>query len=613
VQGLDEFLARFGTQEIVNKKVIPVIEKAILRAPDNVLQGPIVALAQAMPQSVDLGPALSSKLLKPLTAAFSSTNVANREGAARSLSALLARKQNQAELEKTIKELTAQVKASKAAGFEARGLICDCIATIQPSQTSSSTIVAQLLQVASKESNESALRRELAAVTAHASFALDNGLWTKEHSDIVVKGCNEKRTPFKKVWLLYTASALLKLDALPSSAVAKDFVGAALAVMADTYAELSASPLPAAQAGTIAMAYAIPAMLQHEFLAGMVTDTKLKSTSQFLSNKLGESTSFLVNSKVYTKLSTAYDQQWALRALIGVDSSLQQAEDAGKTAWGRALLHLLLAPETDAETRRITGEELAQRYVAEASGVGSSVVLGIWDYLRDESAAPPRKLKEDEVRQPIQLRRVVSAISPGKAAWKQKFDLERPQAVLEQQAISTAVLYGPELVPGVEWVENLLDTGVDPGQLTTSYTNELMQEILRTFEAEKYTSLSIFERAACRAAATLTFVAPDAFVPVLVKQIKDDLNPNQLEGLDAIDATIAKAPEGVIVVDPLVKTDRTVENKNVKDYDTLKWEAELKAQLDKKKGPGQKKLTPDQQAKVDAQMKHEKDIRQRVK
>lgn len=52
-------------------------------------------------------------------------------------------------------------------------------------------------------------------------------------------------------------------------------------------------------------------------------------------------------------------------------------------------------------------------------------------------------------------------------------------------------------------------------------------------------------------------------------------------------------------------------DKNTKDYDTLKWEEELRAQLAQKKGQT-KKLTADEQTKVNAQLAKESIIRQEV-
>lgn len=609
--GLDEFLNRFATEEAVSSSIIPTIERAILRAPENVLQGPIVAFAQSLSEDIDLSSAVATKLLKPILSSLASTNASVREGAAHSLAALLVRKQDTTTLEKIVNDLLTNVKASKSAAYELRALICDCLKEVRPAEKLSINIIQGLLPVATKEANEGALRREISAIASHALFALNNGLWIKELTDPVVKGCNEKRAPVKKLWLTGMGNALLGLSALPDHAPANDLIASLVTIATDVYVELSASPLPAAQAGTVSMGYLVPAFIQHPALGPLLKDTKAKLSFDKVGQSLVQHNSFLVNSKVYTKLSNLDDQRWALRALLGVDSYLGVADDKGKTAWGRAVLHLLLAPESDPQTRRETGVELSQRYLEKPAAIGPSIVLGIWEYLREEQSKASTISNPEVSSDAIPLRRAVASISPSKSIW-QKRNLPTPQDILDDQAVSTVVLYGPDLIPTIEWIDTLLAIGVDPGSLAASKTSELMQQILTTFGEPKMAPLTSFETAACRAASVLTFVSPEVAGAALTKQIEADLDFTTLAGLGPTEAAIARAPDGVLVVDPLAKSNGVVENKNVKDYDTLKWEEELRTQLAKKKGANQKKLTPDQQAKVDAQLAHEKRIRERV-
>lgn len=115
------------------------------------------------------------------------------------------------------------------------------------------------------------------------------------------------------------------------------------------------------------------------------------------------------------------------------------------------------------------------------------------------------------------------------------------------------------------------------------------------------------------AAADLAFVAPDAMVSHLVKQIEDDLDVTRISRFSPTDAAIARTAEGTMFVDILSsKTNQVAFDKSSKDYDTLKWEQELRAHLAEKKGQKQKKLTPDEQHKVNAQLAKEAKIRQEV-
>jgi len=109
----------------------------------------------------------------------------------------------------------------------------------------------------------------------------------------------------------------------------------------------------------------------------------------------------------------------------------------------------------------------------------------------------------------------------------------------------------------------------------------------------------------------MAFVAPDKALPAIVRQFSVDLDPRQLESIGPTEAAIFRTPEGTAYIDALSKKTAVVEDKNIKDYDTLKWEQELRAQLAQKKGQT-KKLTADEQAKVNAQLAKESAIRKEV-
>jgi hypothetical protein len=109
----------------------------------------------------------------------------------------------------------------------------------------------------------------------------------------------------------------------------------------------------------------------------------------------------------------------------------------------------------------------------------------------------------------------------------------------------------------------------------------------------------------------MAFGAPDKALPAIVRQFSADLDPRQLENVGPTEAAIFRTPEGTAYIDVLSKKSSVVVDKNVKDYDTLKWEEELRSQLAQKKGET-KKLTPEERAKVNAQLAKEAAIRKEV-
>lgn len=108
-------------------------------------------------------------------------------------------------------------------------------------------------------------------------------------------------------------------------------------------------------------------------------------------------------------------------------------------------------------------------------------------------------------------------------------------------------------------------------------------------------------------------MSPNTIIPQLLDLVSGDLDAEQLKRIGPLEAAIFRTPEGTAVVDILAhKSKNAVPNKNDKDYNILKWEGELRSQLDKKKGQ-QRKLTAEEISKVNAQLKKESEIRKSIR
>ena len=117
--------------------------------------------------------------------------------------------------------------------------------------------------------------------------------------------------------------------------------------------------------------------------------------------------------------------------------------------------------------------------------------------------------------------------------------------------------------------------------------------------------------AAYHAASDLAFIAPKTMIPLLVEQLSLDLDSRQLFGIGPTEAAIYRTPEGTAYIDVLASQNQRPVARNTKDYDTLKWEEELRAELANKSGKT-KKLTADEQAKVNAQLAKESATRRQI-
>lgn len=102
-------------------------------------------------------------------------------------------------------------------------------------------------------------------------------------------------------------------------------------------------------------------------------------------------------------------------------------------------------------------------------------------------------------------------------------------------------------------------------------------------------------------------------IPRIMDMVGQDLDPIQLSDIGPSDVAIFRTPDGTLCIDVLAtKTQVDHVNKNIKDYDTLRWEDDLRAQLAQKNGQ-KKKLSPEENAKVSAQLKKEAEIRQKIR
>lgn len=93
--------------------------------------------------------------------------------------------------------------------------------------------------------------------------------------------------------------------------------------------------------------------------------------------------------------------------------------------------------------------------------------------------------------------------------------------------------------------------------------------------------------------------------------IRADLDVSKLQDIGPFEVGIFHTPESTTYVDVLAAKDNVAPNKNTKDYKHLKSEAEVRAKDAATKGL-QKKLSAADTAKVNAQLKKESEIRERV-
>ncbi|KXT18454.1 hypothetical protein AC579_8176 [Pseudocercospora musae] len=616
---LRDFFSAYVTGEELRKELIPAVEKSLLRAPEVVLNDLVAPMITALPADLDLSDVLVSNLIKPLLSNIKSTKVETRDGALRTFRAVAARSRDEKLVGKTADEILTPLKTNKVTSAEQRVIHTDMLAALLPSASLASSLPQGLAPVAIKETNEPAASAEISCIARYAKFALDQDVkLDTATTDAFAKGLAEKNMPKRRLWALHLADAIWNVqpEALVKPGTAA-FLDASVGKLIDIFNEVNANPLPAVQSGQISVAAAATAIL----LARAPDMTDLKNSAAIKKAAISDKVltmepkpSFLLNARVYTKLTSEDDLRWLLRGAIATFPSLTIAKDGIRAlakAWAQTIIFLISSTAVAPKVRSEAAKALQALYVAHAEVVSDIIIDGLWQWCEDveletkDSAAAASRTGHSE------LFRVVRAICLDSETLT-RVGTPVLKDVVERQLRRLVVLCRPQLISKAPWIELCLKTGNDPGLLAENQSTECIANILAVTENPIWKPLPAFQLAACRAAADLAFVAPDMMTPLIVAQISLDLDPAQLDPIGPTEAAIYRTPEGTAFVDVLsAKSQPPQIDKKTKDYDTLKWEEELRASLAAKKGQT-KKLTAEEQSKVNAQLKKESEIRRNV-
>ncbi|KHN96161.1 50S ribosomal protein L19e [Metarhizium album ARSEF 1941] len=608
--GLADFFFNFVSLEDVEKDLVPAIEKGLLLAPEVVLGGVLKSLVTSLPDHFDLSRTLNEKLLKPLLSNIKSSNSSIRSGAIETFRAIVANCYDLKTLDHVVDELANPLATGKLPAAEQRVLHSEMLEATPLSSQSTTKVLTCLSSISTKEGNEAALAAETSALAHAAVLALKEGTnLPKAAIDAFVKGLADKKPGPRKIWLLRVANILQTLGTTSANASLTTFVDAVIPNLIANFQEVTVNSAKSAQSGLVVGAYILTALnpaLSRQFPDSSITTDLAKASIPTQALSLTAKNSFLLNIKVYRKLNTEEDLQWLSRALTSVAESLDDKTDESVAlAWAEALIYLIAAPSIPPKVQRETLRSLSKLYVDRAELVSKLVIAGLWDnFDLDEAKEKDLKIRKSNF---VHVLRSI-CMGPDEIA---ELGGDVPQEQLKSQACSILVLSRPELIPRSSWIDICLRMGLDPGSLSKEYTNRLLGEINRRSSIEQ--KINVIKQAAYNAAAELAFVAPDVVTPRLMELITGDLDPSQLQDIGPVEAAIYRTPEGTCFVDVLAKkAQNTAPNKNTKDYDILKWEEELRGQLEQKKGQ-QRKLTSEETAKVTAQLNKESGIRSSIR
>ncbi|KAI0109299.1 translational activator GCN1 [Hypoxylon sp. NC0597] len=610
--GLRDFFSDFITLEDLDKDIIPPIEKGLLRAPEVVLDL-VALLIRALPKELDLSQTLNGRLLKPLLSNAKSSNATIREGVLAAFREAVARSHDAKLTDQVAEEILNPLKSGKLASADHRILHSQMLEHVPLSNSIATKIATGLPPIATKEGNEGALAEEISVISRSVSYLLTDGTeLPKPVVDAFTKGLGDKKIPSRRLWLLRVGEIFVPFTgnahSVPPNAI--KLAEAIAGPLAETWAEIIKNPAAAAQNGLIVGAYvfSVLALQVLSKIDSAALGAVLKKTAVSKECLVADpKPSFLLNHRVYSRLSTDDDTRWLLRALAATYDDVSKAPQNVQVAWFQAFIYLVSSTSVPSQIRKETCETISKLYVRDPEFISEVAISSLWRWIESSHTEEKDSIAAHAKFEDAHLHLVLRSICLTDDEFKE-FGAEKSQEQLAKQMCSLLVIARNDLIPRTNWINLCLRVGLDPGSLAQKYEKELIQQVIdKTSFDQKSKQIKL---AACNAAADLAFVAPDTVTPKIVELIRTDLATDDLKDVGPVEAAIFRTPEGTVFIDVLAKK-QTLPDKNTKDYDTLKWEEELRSQLAQKKGQ-QRKLTADEQAKVNAQLKKESEIRRSI-
>ncbi|KAK9454211.1 armadillo-type protein [Dipodascopsis uninucleata] len=584
------------------------IERALLRSPETVLVAIIPELIKSIPLSVDCSAIVMKHLTSPLLSSFKSSKPEVRSNSLKAFCGFLKKACNVEYTSKIAEEIVTPLRTNKITAADQRVLYARTLTSFSHSESLSQLVPSGLIAVASKETNEPALSAILSGISYHVQFGLiNNKKIEKPVLDGFLSGLSDKRQNLRRFWIM-AVGEIAESIALkePNDAIISLFESVAPKLL-DSWKEVNTNVSAAVLNKLIIGAFVITSItptlltLHSASITTAIAKAKIMETALTYTPK----PSFLLSDSVYTKLVSNDDHLWIIKALSRSAASLILGRE-GNSSWALAFLYFITSASVLPETRTVALSQLTNVYLQFPEIVSQSVIDAIWIWIKQlENTTKKEASPAISYSVLSRLRLVLQAITPVKK--------EVQEDILKSQLVRMVIVTHHDLLSSCQdWITLCQRVSVDPGQLVMERMLDLQAEIKVFANNPDQTDRSL--DASMRAAATLAFISPQTMAAFSRDMFVEDLDPSRLNGITQQDIEIWHTPEGVLCIDVLSKDkDKFILDKNTKDYATLKWEAEVRAELAKKQATQQKKkLTREEQIKVNEQMNKERAIRSRI-
>jgi hypothetical protein len=488
ITAIHDFIVEFVTLEDLEQDVIPPVEKGLLRAPEVVLDILATLLGLLPKGDYDLSNILDRSLLKPILSNVKSSNPAIRNGVLAAFKAAVMRSGDIQTIEHVIEEILDPLKLGKLASADQRVLHANMLHVVSLSSSDANKVALGLAAVAAKEGNETALGAELLTLGRAVSCLIQSGAEIpKPVVNAFVKGLADKKISARRLWVVRCGEVLFSVgvngDQLPEHTT--KFAEAVATPMVDSWAEVTKNPVAAVQSGLITSAYVIAALTSQVLrrVQSSALQTELKKinvTKEFLS--LDPKSAFLLNHRIYSRLSNDDDCIWFLRSLQAAYADIFISPEPIQTAWAQALIYLISNLTVSPSIRKTACKVITRFYVQDPTTVSAAVIGGLWQWVNASHRKEKDSIAASARFEASQLHLVLHSISLGNEAFE-KQGTQRNQGLVEEQMCTLLVLARKELVPRCSWIDLCLKVGVDPGTLAREHEQELIQQLI---ERTKY-------------------------------------------------------------------------------------------------------------------------------
>ncbi|CAO1631779.1 unnamed protein product [Parajaminaea phylloscopi] len=619
---LRDFVAMEVSEEEVIKDLLPVMEKLLVRSPEISL---VVEDAFFQCYAGDCSAQLKS-LLPGIVSASKSSVAATRNKAATLFATLVARCRDATILNGTAVEILTLLKtAGKTSSPDQRSVLYTMLKSYpdldSDAASSQAEAIAALLP---KETTEPSLKAAMSALGQRLTAWLQvegeaSPAGVSKVGQAIGKEMQNPKVPLRKVACATVGDIIWQWDRSKANTKLLCALADALAPALDANLKTASTSTLTSTAGPLE-GYVAVALLEgpfNEITSQAEKVRELKRTNQVIAGLLSVTPkpSFLLHDRVHRKFSSEEESCWLLRALqaVWMQGSKQLLDDAAcRTANAHALLQNALLTE-QSTTRRQAVEAVKSTVSTQPVLISQLVREAVLAWAAQHhgaatTAALPKAAETSEQHAgPRHAAQDIKSLMSACVSFDADVSAEKKYTVLTNLVICSHL---PQLGDSKRTLFAMLckQARVDTRHVIESSLGQLLQTCRDGLSDQAL-------RPACLSAITsLTAHAPESTVAELVGDIEASIDAVTLEGISDQDLGVWATPPDQTFVDVLAdgKAQNANLDKNRKDAKIEQWEAELRADIAKRKAAETKSLTKEQKAKIDAQLKIEADVRRRI-